>query len=112
MKIRLHEIELGSAAVQASKKFYGETLGLDLAVENDGLNVFQSGAANVDFNTSAHFPQGVVCISFLTDDLTGIEKRLVTAGISYEGPKLSHLGMTCIQFNDPDGYLVKINSQH
>ena len=110
MKIRLHEIELGTSDVQRSKSFYQSVLDLEPQVEIEGLNVFDSGTAGLDLNTSNHFPQGIVAISFIVDDLGEIERKLKSAGISYEGPAPSHLGMNAIQFNDPDGYLIKINS--
>lgn len=68
------------------------------------------GNYNLDLNTSNHFPQGVTCVSFITDDLKATENRLKAANIPYDGPKPSHLGMTCIQFKDPDGYLIKVNT--
>jgi len=104
MKIRLHEIELGTSDVQRSKSFYQSVLDLEPQVEIEGLNVFDSGTAGLDLNTSNHFPQGIVAISFIVDDLGEIERKL------NEGPAPSHLGMNAIQFNDPDGYLIKINS--
>ena len=109
MKIRLQEIEFGSQDPAISKDFYKSILGLDTVVDKENLNVFKSGIAGVDFNTSTHLPVNVTVTSFLTDDLQLIIERLNASGISFDGPKQSHLGMTTIEFKDPDGYLVRVN---
>jgi hypothetical protein len=53
---------------------------------------------------------GDVWISFLTDDLDAVKDQLTKAGVCYEGPSTSHLGMTTIQFKSPEGLLIKVNS--
>jgi catechol 2,3-dioxygenase-like lactoylglutathione lyase family enzyme len=109
MKLRLHEIEFGSSNVKEASDFYRKVFGLPSAVLQEGLSVFNAGVG-LDLNVSNHFPQGVVAISFLTDDLSELERRLKEAGIPYEGPSPSHLGMTCIEMKSPDGYFIKVNS--
>ncbi len=110
MKIRLHEIEFGTSDVAGSRSFYTGVLGMEPKLDKKGLVVFDSGNNNLDFNISKHFHQGIVAISFLSDNLVEIEKRLIEAGIAYVGPSSSHLGMTCIQFNDSNGHIVKVNT--
>ena len=109
MKIRLQEIELGTSDPNKSKLFYNTILGLDTSVDQDELKVFDSGVVGVDFNTSTHFPSKTTMTSFLTDNLQNIIDRLYTNGIAFSGPKNSHLGMTTIEFTDPDGYLIRVN---
>jgi predicted enzyme related to lactoylglutathione lyase len=109
MKIRLQEIELGTNDPDKSKLFYSSILGLEISVDQVGLNVFQSGVTGVDFNTSTHFPHSTTVTSFLTDNLQNVIDRLSANGIVFSGPKKSHLGMTTIEFNDPDGYLIRVN---
>lgn len=109
MKIRLQEIELGAKNLADSKKFYTSILGLNTAVDQNNLNVFESGIEGLDFNTSTHYTPGITVISFLTDDLQEIMERLKANSILFDGPKKSHLGMTTIEFNDPDGYLIRVN---
>jgi len=109
MKIRLQEIELGTQNPNISKDFYNSILGLDTVVEKENLNVFESGIAGIDFNTSTHLPAKVTVTSFLTDDLQTVIERLNASGISFDGPRKSHLGMTTIEFKDPDGYLIRVN---
>ena len=109
MKIRLQEIEFGTQDPDVSKGFYNSILGLDTVIDQDNLKVFKSGIAGIDFNTSTHLPTKVMVTSFLTDDLQTVIDRLTANGISFNGPKKSHLGMMTIEFEDPDGWLIKVN---
>ena len=109
MKIRLQEIEFGTNDPEGSKHFYHSILGLDLSVDQAELNVFNSGVVGVDFNTSSHIPTKTTVTSFLTDDLQIVTKRLSVNGIVFSGPKKSHLGMLAIEFNDPDGHIIRVN---
>ncbi len=109
MKLRLHEIELGCGDVEKAASFYTTILEVQPQVQQQGLTVFDAGVTGFDFNVSTHYPPGVIAISFLTDDLKEIEKRLQQAAIIFDGPSPSHLGMSFIQFKDPNGYLIKVN---
>ena len=109
MKIRLQEIELGVSDPNKSKLFYNSLLGLQTSVDQEGLKVFDSGVAGIDFNTSRHLPPKIIVTSFLTDDLQNVIDRLTANGVAYSEPKKSHLGMTTIEFSDPDGHLIKVN---
>ncbi|MEO6902345.1 MAG: VOC family protein [Bacteroidia bacterium] len=109
MKIRLLEIEFGSKDLEKSKLFYNSILGLETSVEQDGLKVFNSGVNGIDFNTSTHFPPKTGVTSFLTNNLQDVIDRLTENNIIFNGPKNSHLGMKTIEFNDLDGYLIKVN---
>jgi predicted enzyme related to lactoylglutathione lyase len=109
MKLQLHEIELGSQDLTSGKSFYQDLLGLDLSVDQEHLKVFNPGLGKVDFNLSTHFPPQTIAISFLCDDLQEMMTRLQAGHISFEGPSKSHLGMICVTFKDPNGYIIKIN---
>jgi catechol 2,3-dioxygenase-like lactoylglutathione lyase family enzyme len=109
MKIRLQEIEFGANDPNKSMLFYNAILGLETSVDQEGLKVFNSGVSSVDFNTSTHYPSKITVTSFLTDNLQNIIDRLSVNNIAFAGPKKSHLGMITIEFNDPDGYLIKVN---
>lgn len=109
MKIRLQEIELSANDPDKSKRFYNSILGLNTSVDKEDLKVFDSGVTGVDFNASTHFPSKTIMISFLTDDLQNVMDKLSANGFAFKGPHESHLGMTAIEFNDPDGYLIRVN---
>jgi hypothetical protein len=110
MRIRLHEIELGSSDTTTSSSLLQTILGLPAKLKQPELTVLDPGITGVDLNISAHFPAGTAALSFLTDDLKEIERRLQKAGVVYEGPRSSHLGMTTIQFRDGAGYIIRINT--
>jgi catechol 2,3-dioxygenase-like lactoylglutathione lyase family enzyme len=110
VKIRLHEIEYGSANPEKMKAFYGDLLGLETTVDQEGLKVFDTGIAGLDVNCSNHIVPPAVITSFITDDLPAIIGRLQQSGVPFEGPAPSHLGMTCIQFTNPDGFCIKVNT--
>ena len=109
MKIRLQEIEFGATEVGKTKQFYETIFGFETAVDLANLSVFNLVTNAVDFNISTHLPPQTVCISFLTDHLEEVIEKLNANAVIFEGPKPSHLGMTCIAFKDPSGNLVKVN---
>lgn len=109
MKIRIHEIETGSHDLPAASAFF-KLLGLQPAIQQDGLTVFNSGIKGVDLNLSEHLSQGVTQISFITDDLKVMMQHLHEHQIVFEGPFESHLGMLSIRFNSPDGIPILINT--
>lgn len=109
MKIRLQEIELGTSNPDKSKAFYSGILGLETSIDQQQLKVFHTGVSGIDFNASTHFPVRTAVTSFVTDDLGEIMERLSENGIAFSGPHKSHLGMSSIEFKDPDGYLIRVN---
>lgn len=109
MKIKLQEVELGTANPDISKGFYQSILGLQTTVDEENLKVFSAGIEKFDFNISTHFPPGAVAISFITDNLQEVMTRLSAAGVHFDGPKPSHLRMETISFRDTDGYTIKVN---
>lgn len=110
MKLRLHEIELGTENVANTSNFFHAILGLNSSLKQDNLTVFDAGLQGLDFNVSNHLPSGNVMISFLTDDLAAVQEQLKKSNISFQGPTPSHLRMTSIQFNSPEGFLIKVNT--
>lgn len=109
MKIRIHEIEMGSNDLSASGSFY-KMLGLQSVIEQSDLMVFNSGLNGIDLNVSKHLSQGVTQISFITDDLKAVMQLLTTHTIPFEGPYESHLGMLAVKLQSPDGIPIVINT--
>lgn len=106
MKIRLHEIELPSRNIPASRAFYQETLGLHLNHHEAGLNVFDPGWPGMDLDTSVH--ESKIRLGFVVDSLAAFAAALKGKGIPFTGPMPSHLGMNVIRMEDPDGNLVEV----
>lgn len=109
IKIKLHEIELNAKDPDASKRFYHDTLGVALQVDENGLKCFDSGYPGLDINASVHFP-GKVSISFLVEDIDAYVKDLRARGIHADDPAECHLGMRAFALEDPDGHRVEIQS--
>jgi len=109
MKIVLHEIELNAQDPEDSKRFYHETLGLPLNIDQDGLKCFGSGHPGLDIDMSVHFP-GKTSISFLVDDIDAYAEALRAKGIVVDSIDESHLGMRAFALEDPDGYRIEIQS--
>ena len=109
MKIRLHEIELNAKDPDASKKFYHDILGLGVAVDQDGLKVFDSGWPGIDVDASTHYP-GKTSVSFLVEDLDKFIAELKTKSVIADAPYNTHLGMRAITMHDPDGHRIEIQS--
>jgi catechol 2,3-dioxygenase-like lactoylglutathione lyase family enzyme len=107
MKIRLHEIELNARDPETSKKFYHDILGLGVAVDQDGLKVFDSGWPGIDVDASTHYP-GKTSISFLVENLDQFIAELRAKGITADTPYDTHLGMRAITMQDPDGHRIEI----
>ena len=109
MKIRLHEIELDAQDPEASKRFYHETLGIPILVDEDGLKCFDSGYPGLDIDASVHFP-GIVSISFLVEDIDAYADALRAKGMQVDDVADAHLGMRACSLNDPDGHRIEIQS--
>ena len=107
MKLRLHEVELYSKDPEASKKFYNETLGLKITVDQKGLKCFDSGWPGLDVDKSVHFP-GKTSLSFLVEDIDRYVEELRAKGLQLDDPDDSHLGMRAIALEDPDGVRIEI----
>jgi catechol 2,3-dioxygenase-like lactoylglutathione lyase family enzyme len=107
MKIKLHEVELFSQDPQASRAFYANVIGLDLNHSEDGLNVFDTGWAGVDFDTSRHMP-GKQRLGFVVESLEAFRASLAGKQVKVEGPMASHLGMRILRLEDPDGNIVEV----
>jgi len=109
MKLKLHEIELGTKNVDHTTDFFQAVLGLTPSLKQASLTVFNAGLKGLDFNVSNHLSAGNIVLSFITDDLAAVQEQLTNAGISFQGPSPSHLGMKAIQFHSPEGLLIKVN---
>jgi catechol 2,3-dioxygenase-like lactoylglutathione lyase family enzyme len=107
MKIKLHEIELNAKDPNASKKFYHEILGLSVAVDQEGLKVFDSGWLGIDVDASTHYPDKT-SVSFLVEDLDKFVAELKAKGVTIDAPYDTHLGMRAIALQDPDGHRIEI----
>jgi catechol 2,3-dioxygenase-like lactoylglutathione lyase family enzyme len=109
MQLRLLELEFHTNNAEESKRFYGDKLGLETCVDEDGLKVFGSGIPDLDLIKSPHFP-GQVSISFYSDDIQACLDELNRRGVEiveqYGDP------VSAIVLRDPDGCRVEIKKEH
>jgi len=102
----------------ASRRFYAETLGLKLVLDQGSCAIFAVndraflGVCRAGGPRDAGDPrrEGGVCFSFVTDDVEAWHARLVAAGVAVDGPPTLHAayGVTGFFFRDPAGYLLEV----
>ncbi len=107
--MKLHEIGLLAHDPKASRKFYHDTLGLDLHHEEDGLSVFDGGWPGIEIGACSGYPDRVH-LSFIVDDVDKLAEELRAKGVKFGGPGETHLGKRAIVLRDPDGLRVLIQS--
>lgn len=109
MRLRLLEIELDTADPEASKRFYGDQLGLKMSVDEVGIKVFGTGIEDLDIIQSAHFP-GRVSMSFYAEDIQQCIKELNDRGVQI----IETFGhpVSAIVLQDPDGNRIEIKKEH
>jgi catechol 2,3-dioxygenase-like lactoylglutathione lyase family enzyme len=103
------EVELHTDNPEASKRFYGEQLGLDAYVDEEGLKVFGSGIPDLDLIKSPHFP-GKISISFYAEDVQACVDELKSKDVEI----VQQFGdpVAAIVLMDPDGCRVEIKKEH
>jgi catechol 2,3-dioxygenase-like lactoylglutathione lyase family enzyme len=105
--------------VPAAKRFYAETLGLEVADEMGGLRLTLGGGANVFvYPKENHVPATFTVLNFPVDDVGAAVDRLTAAGVRferYEGFPMDEKGIvrdpqgpTIAWFTDPAGNIVSV----
>ncbi len=102
----------------AEKRFYGETLGLDVSEEGDMLNLKLAGGTNVlIYPKPNHVPAEYTCLNFPVDDVAATVDELTAAGVTferYEGMNQDERGIAHNEgpliawFKDPAGNILSI----
>ena len=105
--------------VPRAKQFYGETLGLDVSDEMDGLALHLSGGGEVFVYPKAdHTPATFTVLNFPVTDIDKAVDELTTAGVRFEqyegelqtdekGISLGE-GPTIAWFKDPAGNILSV----
>ena len=105
--------------VAKAKQFYGETLGLDVADEMDGLALRLGGGSNVFvYPKPDHEPAVFTVLNFPVDDVERAVDGLTAAGVAierYEGFDQDEKGIarmdegpTIAWFKDPAGNILSV----
>jgi catechol 2,3-dioxygenase-like lactoylglutathione lyase family enzyme len=89
--------------IAAAKRFYGETLGLDVSENMGLLNLqFAGGGRVIVYPKPNHEPATFTVLNFPVDDVAAAVDRLAEAGVSFErypGMEQDERGIA----RDPDG---------
>ena len=107
----------------AAKRFYGETLGLDVTETPAGLELkLGSGATVFVYPKENHVPASFTILNFAVDDIDVAVDALAAAGVSlerYDGMdadkkgivRASDFGPTIGWFTDPAGNILSVLEQ-
>ena len=105
--------------VPKAKQFYGETLGLDVKDEMDGLALQLAGGSSVFIYPKPDYtPATFTVLNFPVDDVEQAVDRLTAAGVAfeqYEGFDQDEKGIARIEegpaiawFTDPAGNILSV----
>jgi catechol 2,3-dioxygenase-like lactoylglutathione lyase family enzyme len=109
-----------SNEIEASKRFYGETLGLDVTEEMGGLGLHFAGGGEVFiYPKDDHQPASFTVLNFPVEDIDDVVARLTQAGVAmerYEGFDQDEQGIarsdgegpTIAWFKDPAGNILSV----
>jgi catechol 2,3-dioxygenase-like lactoylglutathione lyase family enzyme len=109
-----------SNEIEASERFYGETLGLDVTAEMGGLGLHLAGGGEVFiYPKDDHQPATFTFLNFPVEDVEAAVDRLTAAGVTferYEGFDQDEKGImrsdgegpTIAWFKDPAGNILSV----
>jgi predicted enzyme related to lactoylglutathione lyase len=108
--------------IPAAKRFYAETLGLDVSEEMDGLGLHLAGGGEVFiYPKENHEPATFTVLNFLVEDVEASVDRLTEAGVAFErydgfdqdgkGVFRTDEGPTIAWFKDPAGNILSVLSE-
>jgi catechol 2,3-dioxygenase-like lactoylglutathione lyase family enzyme len=108
-----------SNEIEASKRFYAETLGLDVTDEMGGLGLHLAGGAEVFiYPKDNHEPATFTVLNFPVEDIEAAVDRLTEAGVTFErydgfdqdekGIARGEEGPAIAWFKDPAGNILSV----
>lgn len=89
--------------IAAAKKFYGETLGLDVEAMSMGLSLKLSGSKVFIYPKQDHQPATFTVLNFKVDSIDEAVDQLTAAGITFEqyGGHIETDGKGILRSDDP-----------
>jgi catechol 2,3-dioxygenase-like lactoylglutathione lyase family enzyme len=104
--------------IPAAKKFYGETLGLEVSEQNGMLGLEIAGGSPVlVYPKDDHTPAAFTILNFPVDDIETTVKELTARGISFERYSDDHDELGIVRggggpliawFKDPAGNILAV----
>lgn len=100
------------ADVKRSARFYGDTLGLTLVVDQGDCLIYRAGVSGfvgVCLRPDRVQTDGII-VTLVTDEVDAWHEMLTAAGVPCDSPPAHHPEYAIYQafYRDPDGYLVEI----
>jgi catechol 2,3-dioxygenase-like lactoylglutathione lyase family enzyme len=106
--------------LQKAKEFYGETLGIDVTEQKEGLGVHLAGGGEVFiYPKPNHTPASFTVLNFMVDDIDEAVDALKGLGITFEqyegdiktdekGISRANTGPQIAWFKDPAGNILSV----
>ena len=105
--------------LKQAKQFYGETLGLDVSENQEGLELNTNGTTIFLYPKPNHTPASFTVLNFHVDDIEAAVKELKTLGIKLEQYNLPDMktdesgifrgpGPQIAWFKDPAGNILSV----
>jgi predicted enzyme related to lactoylglutathione lyase len=105
--------------ISAAKRFYGETLGLDVTEDMGLLNLrFAGGGHGIVYPKPDHQPATFTVLNFPVEDVAAAVDRLTAAGVTFErypglaqderGIARDTQGPAIAWFKDPAGNILSV----
>ncbi|WP_414476256.1 VOC family protein [Microvirga sp. M2] len=112
MAVRRIVTNIAVDRVDAAKTFYGDVLGMDIAMDLGWITTFTAEGSmtpQISIMTEGGSGTPVPDISIEVDDLSDVQQRMQAAGFEIEyGPAEEPWGVTRFFVRDPFGRLVNI----
>ncbi|EIM29493.1 VOC family protein [Microvirga lotononidis] len=112
MAVRRIVANVAADRVDAAKLFYGDVLGMDVAMDMGWIMTFTADGSmtpQISVMTEGGSGTAVPDISIEVDDLSDVHQRMQAAGFAIEyGPASEPWGVTRFYVRDPVGRLVNI----
>ena len=115
--VRLHHVSFGIRDLDASRRFFGEVLGLE-EIPRPGFNFAGAWYAIgdrqlhlIEMNDEEHEVRGGAGrkdhVALEVGDTKAVRRRLDSAGIEFEEGRNQVLGMDQVFCRDPDGHMIE-----
>lgn len=99
------------ADLERSHRFYSESLGLPLIVDQGGCRIYRlAGDAYLGVCEREDVTPSGVIVTLVTNDVDGWYRRLIDAGAEVDGPPRDNEEYRIHQFfaKDPDGHVLEV----
>lgn len=109
MAIKLGYVIHFVADMERAVAFYRDTIGLELKFSSPGWSEFATGSTTLALHpASKEQPPGTTEVGLQADDIAGVHRRLVAAGVHFTRVPTPEHGVTLAEFVDCEGARVSL----